>query len=154
MRCPKCGYAESKVADTRAVLDSGSIRRRRLCLKCGHKFFTNEIICEEFPIVVKRDGRKEEFNSNKVKAGLLKAFKKSAEIGEKVEDIYNGVIGRILSNHPEKIGTEEIGAIVMDLLKVRAPAAYMRFASVYKNFETVGDFAFEFKKLSSKKDES
>jgi transcriptional repressor NrdR len=120
-----------------------------LCLGCGYRFFTNEVVCEEFPIVIKRDGREEEFDKEKVKNGLLKAFKKSTGVEKKVDYIYNGVIGSIVSGHPEKIKAEEIGTIIMDLLRASDPVAYMRFVSVYKNFESAGDFAFEFEKMSS-----
>jgi transcriptional repressor NrdR len=124
-----------------------------VCLGCGHRFFTNETVCEEYPIVIKRNGKEEEFDRDKVKIGLSKAFKKSANIGNKVDEIYARAIGEILSNHPNKICSETIGMIIMGLLKASDPAAYLRFASVYKNFETADDFAFEFRKMSSAKED-
>ncbi|MDR3144234.1 MAG: transcriptional regulator NrdR [Puniceicoccales bacterium] len=149
MRCPKCGYADSRVTDTRAALESSSIRRRRICLACGYRFFTSETICAEFPAVIKRDGREEEFDCDKIRIGLSKAFKKCAAVEEKVEKIYSRVIAEIISKHPDKVSSREIGAITMNLLKASDPVAYLRFASVYKNFETAADFASEFKKMSS-----
>jgi transcriptional repressor NrdR len=131
----------------------GSIRRRRMCLDCGYRFFTNEVICEEYPVVIKRDGREEEFDREKIKIGLMKAFKKCVGIGEKVEEIYNRVLSEVISSYVDKIKSETIGSIIMDILKTSDPVAYLRFASVYKNFETADDFAFEFEKISSKKPE-
>ncbi|MDR1890817.1 MAG: transcriptional regulator NrdR [Puniceicoccales bacterium] len=148
MKCPKCGHLYSKVTDTRVSVDMASIRRRRVCLKCGHRFFTNEIVCVEYPIVIKRDGREEEFDGEKIKAGLLKAFKKQKGIKEKVNNIVNGILAEVVSKYPEKVQSEKIGTIVMDLLRASEPVAYLRFASVYKNFETAKDFALEFEQLS------
>ena len=153
MRCPKCGYSDSKVTDTRSSDGVSSIRRRRLCLRCGHRFFTNETVCEEYPIVIKRSGKEENFAKDKVKISLSKAFKKCAGVGGKVDEIYAKVMGEILANHPHKIHSETIGLIIMELLKSSDPVAYLRFASVHKNFETADDFAFEFKKMSSPKDD-
>jgi transcriptional repressor NrdR len=140
---------DSKVTDTRTAPDGSSIRRRRVCLGCNHRFFTNEVICAEYPTVIKRDGREEEFDCEKVKIGLFKAFKKEQGVGEKVDKIFNGVVAEVLAKFPDRVASESIGAIVMDLLKRSDPVAYMRFASVYKNFSTADDFASEFEKMSS-----
>ncbi|MDR2779295.1 MAG: transcriptional regulator NrdR [Puniceicoccales bacterium] len=147
MKCPKCGHLYSKVTDTRITADMASIRRRRICLRCGHRFFTNEIVCIEYPIVIKRDGREEEFDGEKIKIGLLKAFKKQAGIKEKVNNIVNGVLAEVISKYPDRIQAKQIGTIVMNLLKINEPVAYLRFASIHKNFETAKDFALEFEQL-------
>ncbi|MDR2776531.1 MAG: transcriptional regulator NrdR [Puniceicoccales bacterium] len=147
MKCPKCGHLYSKVTDTRITADATSIRRRRVCLKCDHRFFTNEISCVEYPIVIKRDNRKEEFDGEKIRAGLMKAFKKRSGIKEKVNDIVSGVLAEIISKYPEKVPSEKIGDMIMDRLRNSEPVAYLRFASVYKNFETAKDFALEFEQL-------
>jgi transcriptional repressor NrdR len=104
-------------------------------------------VCIEYPIVTKRDGRAEEFNVEKIKAGLLKAFKKQTGVKEKVDVIANKVLTEVISKYPERIQSEQIGTIIMNLLKIHEPVAYLRFASVYKNFETAKDFALEFKQL-------
>ncbi|MDR1457814.1 MAG: transcriptional regulator NrdR [Puniceicoccales bacterium] len=147
MKCPKCGHLYSKVTDTRITADMTSIRRRRVCLKCGHRFFTNETLCVEYPVVIKRDGRKEEFDGEKIKAGLMKAFKKQSGIKEKINNILNGVLAEIISKYPEKVPSEKIGDMIMDQLRTSEPVAYLRFASVYKNFETAKDFALEFEQM-------
>jgi transcriptional repressor NrdR len=139
---------DSKVTDTRAASDENLIRRKRLCLGCGYKFFTNEVVCTEYPVVVKRNGREEEFEREKIRIGLMKAFKKCAGAEEKVDQIFHKTISQIVSKYPNKISSETIGSIVMDLLKADDAVAYLRFASVYKNFKTADDFAYEFEKIS------
>jgi transcriptional repressor NrdR len=101
-------------------------------------------------VVIKRDGRKEEFDCEKIKIGLSKAFKKEPGVTERINRIFNGVISEVLTKHPHGVTAETIGAITMDLLKESEPVAYMRFASVYKNFSSANDFASEFEKISSK----
>jgi transcriptional repressor NrdR len=98
-------------------------------------------------MVIKRDGRKEEFDGEKIKTGLMKAFKKQNGIKEKVNDIVNGVLAEIISKYPEKVPSEKIGDMIMNRLRASEPVAYLRFASVYKNFETAKDFALEFEQL-------
>jgi transcriptional repressor NrdR len=121
-----------------------------MCLDCGHRFFTNEIVCEEYPTVIKRDGREEGFDKKKIKIGLMKAFKKCIGVEERVEEIYKKVLAEVVSAYVDKIKSEAIGSIIMEILKASDQVAYLRFASVYKNFETADDFACEFKKISSK----
>jgi transcriptional repressor NrdR len=104
-------------------------------------------VCVEYPNVIKRDGRKEEFDGEKIKAGLMKAFKKQSGIKEKINNIVNGVLAEIISKYPEKVPSEKIGNMIMDRLRTSEPVAYLRFASVYKNFETAKDFALEFEQL-------
>jgi transcriptional repressor NrdR len=122
-----------------------------MCLRCCHRFFTNEIVCEEYPIVVKRDGREEEFDREKIKIGLLKSLKKCVGVEEKAEEICGKILAEIISSYADKIRSETIGFITMNALKTSDPVAYLRFASIYKNFETADDFASEFEKISSEK---
>jgi transcriptional repressor NrdR len=124
-----------------------------VCSGCGRRFFTNETVCAEYPVVVKRDGREEEFECEKIKVGLAKAFKKEPGVAAKVDRIFNGVISEIISKYSDVVPSKTIGAIVMELLKENEPVAYMRFASVYKNFSTANDFASEFERISSKSDD-
>jgi transcriptional repressor NrdR len=101
----------------------------------------------EYPIVIKRDGRREKFDKEKIKVGLMKAFKKQSDIKEKVNNIANGVLTEIFSKYPEEVPSEKVGDMIMDRLRTSEPVAYLRFASVYKNFETAKDFALEFEQL-------
>jgi transcriptional repressor NrdR len=106
------------------------------------------VICAEYPTVIKRSGREEEFDCEKIKIGLSKAFKKEPGIEEKINQIFSGVISEIISKFPDRVSSETVGAIVMNLLRGSDPVAYMRFASVYKNFSTANDFASESEKIS------
>jgi transcriptional repressor NrdR len=107
------------------------------------------MICAEYPIVTKRDGSEEEFSCEKIRTGLSKAFKKEPGVEKRVDRIFNGVISEIISKHPNRVASETIGAIIVNLLRGSEPAAYMRFASVYKKFSTANDFASEFERISS-----
>jgi transcriptional repressor NrdR len=148
MRCPRCGHADSKVVDTRSSLGESIIRRRRVCLSCGHRFFTNETICTDYPTVIKRDGREEEFDREKILAGLWKAFKKCPGADGEVNHIANEVVAEVITKFPAKVHSSTVGDIVMGLLKTSAPVAYLRFASVYKNFVNADDFISEFERMA------
>jgi len=140
MRCPYCNHEESKVIDSRESKNGMTIRRRRECLDCEKRFTTYEKI-EEIPyMIVKKDGRRQRFESEKIMAGLLKACEKRpvpvAKLGEIVEEIETS-----LQERPEKeINADEIGQFVMDRLKVLDKVAYVRFASVYRDFKDVSEF--------------
>ena len=148
MRCPKCGYLDSKVVDTRSSPETSSVKRKRVCLKCLHKFVTNEVICAEYPTVIKRDGRQEVFDLDKLKNGLLRAFKRSSDSIEKVNYVFNKVTSRVATEHADKIQSAQLGEIVMDVLREIDQVAYLRFASVCKNFESLYDVNMELKRLN------
>jgi transcriptional repressor NrdR len=151
MRCPFCAFAESKVVDSRATEEGNSIRRRRECLSCSRRFTTYEMI-EEIPLmVVKKDGRREMFDRSKLINGLLRACEKRPvpltviqELAEKVD--------RTLRNRTEReISTRQIGEIVMHYLKEVDQIAYVRFASVYRQFADINNFMQELETLMKKR---
>lgn len=146
MNCPYCNHIESKVTDSR---DTGalSIRRRRECLKCGKRFTTYESI-EMSPIyVIKKDGRREKFDRNKIKNGITKALEKRPISHEKIEEIVEEIEEKIRKSGKEEVETSLIGEYVMDALKQVDHVGYIRFASVYRSFTDVNSFEKEVKIL-------
>ena len=151
MKCRYCGSTESKVIDSRPTEDNSAIRRRRECLECGRRFTTYEKI-EEIPImVVKRDGRREPFDSAKIRSGIRKACEKrpiSAATQDKlVDDITRDVYNTLAS----EVSTASIGEIVMNNLKKVDEVAYVRFASVYREFKDTQTFMAELRRLLDEK---
>ncbi len=147
MRCPYCNHEESKVIDSRESKNGMTIRRRRECLSCEKRFTTYEKIDEIPYMIVKKDGRRQRFESQKIMAGLLRACEKRpiplAKLEEIVEEIETS-----LQERPEKeINADEIGQFVMDKLKMLDKVAYVRFASVYRDFKDVLEFKKELEKL-------
>lgn len=147
MKCPFCGNAEDKVIDSRAGGEGSSIRRRRECLKCGRRFTTYERM-EEIPLmVIKKDGRREPFDRKKVLSGILKACEKRPISMEKLEETVD-IIERTLQKDFEKeVGSHEIGELVMRFLHDLDDIAYVRFASVYRQFKDINQFMKELKDL-------
>ncbi len=151
MKCPICGCIDDKVLETRLLGDASSIRRRRGCISCGYRFTTYEIIEEKKLMVIKRDKRREEFSIEKLSGGINKAIEKRpisrTVINEMLHSIEEEAIVRAGEDH--EISSEEIGEIVMEKLHKLDPVAYIRFASVYRQFENVKEFIDEIKSLSS-----
>jgi len=147
MQCPYCHHIETKVTDSR---DTGvfTIRRRRECLDCGKRFTTYEYIEMQPLYVVKKDGRREKFDRNKIKNGILKAIEKRPVNHEQVEEILDKIEEKIRRNGSEEINSKDIGEYVMDSLKELDPVAYIRFASVYRSFTDVSSFEEEIKNLT------
>ena len=147
MKCPFCGYAESKVIDSRPAEEGTSIRRRRECLACQKRFTTYEIM-ERLPlVVVKRDGSRQTFDKNKLINSMLKACEKRSVALEDLEKI-SLEIEQELQNHLEReIPTSEIGEMVMQRLKKLDEVAYVRFASVYRQFKDISTFMEELSHL-------
>lgn len=146
MECPYCHYIETRVTDSR---DTGvcSIRRRRECLKCGKRFTTYERI-EMTPVyVIKKDGRRENFDRNKIKKGIMKALEKRSVGYEKIEEILDSIEEKIRRAGKEEIESKTIGEYVMEKLKETDHVAYIRFASVYRSFADVSSFEEEIKNL-------
>ena len=147
MKCPFCGFENDKVVDSRESKEGESIRRRRECLKCERRFTTYERIDEIPYMVVKKDGSRERFERQKLIAGMLKACEKrpvSVSALEKVADRVEAT----LQERPEKeIATAEVGLFVMQALKGLDEVAYVRFASVYRNFRDVGEFRKQLEEL-------
>lgn len=147
MRCPFCSYIESKVIDSRPTEEGQAIRRRRECISCGKRFTTYEKI-EEIPImVVKKDGNREAYNRNKLLNGIIRACEKRPVSIDSMERVVND-IEKILFNSLEKeVSSETIGEMVMNRLKDIDDVAYVRFASVYRQFKDINSFMEELKKI-------
>ena len=147
MRCPYCGHIEDKVVDSRESKDGDSIRRRRECLECGRRFTSYERIDEIPYMVVKKDGRREVFDRNKILAGLLRACEKRPISMGQLDSIVDQVEKDVQDTSDRELPTSEIGKIIMRRLKALDKVAYVRFASVYLEFEDVTEFMTELKDL-------
>jgi len=148
MKCPGCGYAESKVIDSRPVVEANSIRRRRECLSCQKRFTTFEVIETVPMIVVKKNGSKELFDKQKLLSGVLKATEKRPIDTIAMVDEIEAELQNTLR---QEIDSTEIGEMVMQKLKERDDVAYVRFASVYREFKDLDTFLAELKELKERK---
>ena len=150
MKCPYCSNTEDKVIDSRPNEDNSSIRRRRECTKCNKRFTTYEKI-ETVPLmVIKKDGTREEFNPNKVLGGLLRACEKRPVSINTLEKLVSDIENQLLTSLKKEVDTNLIGEIVMDKLKDIDDVAYVRFASVYRQFKDINTFICELQKLLKK----
>jgi transcriptional repressor NrdR len=147
MKCPFCGYKEDKVVDSRETQEDSAIRRRRECLKCGKRFTTYEYIEEVSLMVIKKDGRREPFDRKKILSGILKACEKRPVGMEKMEEIVTQVERAIQKKSDREVYATKIGELVMEKLKQLDDVAYVRFASVYRQFKDVGQFMVELKDI-------
>ena len=147
MRCPYCGHIEDKVVDSREAKDGDAIRRRRECLECGRRFTSYERIDEIPYMVVKKDGRRETFDRNKIMSGLMRACEKRPISTAQLESIVDEVEKEVQDSLDREVQTNEIGKIIMRRLKTLDKVAYVRFASVYLEFEDVSEFMNELKAL-------
>ncbi|MFH1458448.1 MAG: transcriptional regulator NrdR [Candidatus Omnitrophota bacterium] len=150
MKCPYCDYKEDKVVDSRATSEESAIRRRRECLKCGKRFTTYEYIEEVSLMVIKKDGRREPFDRKKILAGVIRACEKRPISMEKMEEILTQVERAIQKKSDREVSASRIGELVMEKLKVLDDVAYVRFASVYRQFKDVGQFMEELKDILGK----
>jgi transcriptional repressor NrdR len=150
MRCPKCGCQDDKVIDSRASREGATIRRRRECIACGYRFTTYEEIERGGLLVLKRDGRREEFSKEKLLSGLKKACQKRPISPKIIEDLVEKIVNEITDKFEREVPAEAIGKLVMDGLRTIDEVAYVRFASVYRRFQEATDFVHEVKKLESK----
>lgn len=150
MRCPKCGSQDDKVIDSRASREGATIRRRRQCLKCDHRFTTYEEVEREGLMVVKRDGRREEFSKEKLFSGLKKACQKRPISPKTIEDVMEKIVSAINEKYDSEVPGSFIGERVMTELRKLDEVAYVRFASVYRRFQEATDFVHEVKKLEDK----
>jgi len=150
MKCMYCGHLESKVLDSRASEEGASIRRRRECLKCGKRFTTYEIV-ENTPImVVKSDGARQVFDPSKIKCGVLKACEKRPVPMQKIDELVQDIGKQVYNSLEQEISTKRIGELVMDGLKALDEVAYVRFASVYRQFKDKNTFTEFIKELEEK----
>ena len=150
MKCPFCSNAENKVIDSRISKDGKAIRRRRECLGCQKRFTTYEFVEDILPMVVKKDGRRETFDRMKIRNGVMKACEKRPISMESMEKIVENVEQACQEFQGEEIPSTVIGEKVMNELKALDGVAYVRFASVYRQFRDVGEFMTELKDLLSK----
>lgn len=147
MRCPFCNQENTRVVDSRPVEDTNSIRRRRLCDACGRRFTTYEKV-ETIPLtVIKKDQTREQYDRNKIQDGVLRACYKRPVPMEKIEEMINSIEATIFNIEDREIGSTRIGEIVMEHLRDLDAVAYVRFASVYREFKDVSTFMDELKKF-------
>lgn len=140
MRCPFCGHLEDKVVDSRESREGDSIRRRRECLSCARRFTSYERV-EEVPLVIlKKDGRREPFDRQKLMKGLLLACQKRPVSLARIEELVADVQARLMERPDREIRSRELGELIMDELKALDQVAYVRFASVYRDFKDLPDF--------------
>jgi transcriptional repressor NrdR len=152
MRCPKCGCLEDKVIDSRASREGATIRRRRECLGCSHRFTTYEQVERPRLLVVKRDGRSEEFSREKLRSGIEKACQKRPVTQDQIDDLVERIVDELSSSYDREVTCKDIGERVMSGLRGLDPVAYVRYASVYRRFEEATDFVQEVKKLEKPHD--
>jgi transcriptional repressor NrdR len=147
MKCPSCGYEEDKVIDSRSTKEGTVTRRRRECLKCAHRFTTYEYVEPAQLRVVKKDGRREEFDRRKILNGILKASEKRPIAREGIEEVTDSIVYELQSEFRNEISSSEIGERVMKHLRELDEVAYVRFASVYRHFEDITEFMDELRNL-------
>lgn len=152
MRCPKCGCQDDKVIDSRASREGATIRRRRQCLQCDHRFTTYEEIERPGLMVVKRDGRREDLSREKLINGIRKACQKRPVSPQAIEDLVDRLLSSIADDYDSEVPCLAIGEKVMEELRSLDVVAYVRFASVYRRFEEATDFLQAVKKLEVRHD--
>lgn len=153
MKCPYCGFGDSKVIDSRPADDGDSIRRRRECLKCGKRFTTYETV-ERLPLmVIKRDGSRQAFDKQKMLRGMIRACYKRPVSAATLEDAANEIEQDVRNTMKREVSAEAIGELVMEKLKSLDEVSYVRFASVYRQFKDISTFRDELDRmLAGKKD--
>ncbi|MCI8469065.1 MAG: transcriptional repressor NrdR [Eggerthellaceae bacterium] len=148
MLCPSCGHPESKVVDSRPAEDGSAIRRRRECLECGHRFTTYERRGENPVIVIKSDGSSEVFDRQKLMRGLLSACAKRPVTHHQIESLITGIENDLSASPKGEVRSKDLGDMVMARLAPLDDVAYIRFMSVYKDFQSVEEFASALRDIS------
>ena len=151
MRCPKCGDQDDKVIDSRSSREGATIRRRRECTGCKHRFTTYEEVEHEGLMVLKRDGRREEFSRDKLFSGIKKACQKRPISPKTIDDLVDHIVAVVTEKFESEVPGEFVGKIVMEGLRELDDVAYVRFASVYRRFQEATDFVQEVQKLEAEK---
>ena len=151
MRCPFCGHLEDRVVDSREAQDGQATRRRRECLGCQRRFTTYERTEESLPALVKKDGRREAFDRRKVLEGLRRACQKRPVSQERIDEMATRVERRLQETGEREVPSSSVGELVMELLRAEDAVAYVRFASVYRDFRDVGEFTAAVLGLQGKK---
>jgi len=147
MKCPYCGHKKDKVVDSRESRDGEAIRRRRECLKCSKRFTTYEQIEHALPMVIKKDGRRETFDRNKILNGLTKACEKRPISVERLYEFIDDIEKQLYSRMEKEVDSNIIGEMVMEKLGKLDEVAYVRFASVYRQFKDINAFTKELQKF-------
>lgn len=147
MKCPYCGNTEDKVVDSREGSEGDSVRRRRECLKCLRRFTTYEHVERAPLMVIKKDGRRQPFDRNKILAGLVRACEKRPVSMETLEKLVDDIERQIMRSHDKEVQSQNIGELVMEKLHNLDQVAYVRFASVYRQFRDINEFMRELKDL-------
>ncbi len=151
MKCPFCGNIEDKVVDSRISTEGESIRRRRECLKCQRRFTTYEYIEKSTLMIIKKDGRREPFDRNKILSGLLRACEKRPVSMETIEEVVDSIERTLQRTYDKEVISSDIGEFVMKHLHELDEVAYVRFASVYRQFKDINQFLGELKDLLNKR---
>lgn len=152
MKCPFCGHGEDKVVDSRAGKNGEVIRRRRECLECGRRFTTYEQVEELLPVIVKKDGRREAFERRKILTGIQKACQKRPVSLDRMEEVVQEIENELLGMGEREVPSTWVGGKIMDALPGLDDVAYVRFASVYRQFKDISEFMEELQGLLGSKD--
>ena len=147
MRCPRCGCTDDKVIETRAARDGDSIRRRRMCEECEHRFTTYEMVVQTEFVVVKRDDTREEFNVEKIRQGIQRACWKRSVKAAQIDEAVREILRKLEGVQEREIPSREVGRLVMETLRGLDEVAYIRFASVYRRFRDIDQFIAEIKEM-------
>jgi transcriptional repressor NrdR len=147
MKCPYCGHKKDKVVDSRESRDGEAIRRRRECMKCSKRFTTYEQVEHALPMVIKKDARREAFDKNKILAGLTKACEKRPISVEKLYEVVDDIEKQLYSRMEKEVSSNIIGEMLMEKLAKLDEVAYVRFASVYRQFKDINAFTKELQKF-------
>ncbi|GAA5217395.1 transcriptional regulator NrdR [Corallincola platygyrae] len=149
MHCPFCFAPDTKVIDSRLVADGSQVRRRRECTNCHERYTTFETAELVMPRLIKRDGSREPFNEDKLRNGLLRAVEKRPVSAEQLEQTVADIKSKLRATGEREVGSKFVGELLMDALKKLDKVAYIRFASVYLSFESIGEFEDAIAKLSN-----
>jgi len=149
MHCPFCGANDTKVIDSRLASEGSMVRRRRECLSCTERFTTFETAELVMPHIIKSDGRREPFNEDKLRSGIVRALEKRPVGIEAIDDAINRIMKRVRAKGERDLVSQSIGGLVMDELRDMDQVAYVRFASVYRSFQDVNAFEEEIEKLKN-----
>lgn len=152
MHCPFCSHEDTKVIDSRLVAEGGQVRRRRECLDCSERFTTYESAELMMPRIIKHDGSREPFDEEKMRAGLLRALEKRPVSLEKIEAVVNHIEHQLQATGEREVKSLVVGELVMNQLKLLDQVAYVRFASVYRDFKDLNEFRDEIDRLTDDSD--
>jgi transcriptional repressor NrdR len=150
MKCPYCGYVGARVIDSRPADDGSFIRRRRECVSCGERFTTYEKVENIQIVVIKKDNTRESFDRSKIQRGVMRACEKRKVTMEQIDELVDSVEQQLTSSMSKEVSSDTIGQMIMERLKNLDKVAYVRFASVYREFKDVDTFMEELKKMINK----